>query len=104
VLDVVGRGDGPRLFAEGNPESLLETIRSSALTLRLPIGTENGGGGSDHQPFLEARVPAVLFIWEESVQTIHRADDTIEKIDPSKLRVTGLIAALTALNMAGVAP
>jgi Zn-dependent M28 family amino/carboxypeptidase len=104
VLDVVGRGDGPRLFAEGNPESLLETIRSSAAVAQLPLGTENGGGGSDHEPFLNAQVPSVLFIWEGGAATIHRADDTIEKIEIAKLRATGVIVALTALNIAGLAP
>ncbi len=104
VLDVVGRGGGSRLFAEGNPDALLETIRSSAAAVQLPVGTENGGGGSDHEPFLNANVPSVLFIWEDSVVTIHRADDTIEKIDPAKLRATGMIAAMTALNLTGIAP
>ena len=104
VLDVVGRGGGTHLDSEGDPNSLLETVRSSGEALKLQVNTQNGGGGSDHEPFLDAKVPAVLFEWEDSIQTIHRADDTIEKIDPAKLRVTGMVAALTALTLAGVAP
>ncbi|MBI1742327.1 M28 family peptidase [Candidatus Acetothermia bacterium] len=104
VLDVVGRGEGTHLNSEGDPNSLLETVRSSGEALKLQVNTQNGGGGSDHEPFLDAKVPAVLFEWEDSIQTIHRADDTIEKIDPEKLRVTGMVAALTALTLTGIAP
>jgi hypothetical protein len=104
VLDVVGRGEGLQLVASGNPTLLLEEIRASAEALGLPVHVQNGGGGSDHGPFLDAHVPAVLFIWEGSVQTIHRPDDTIERIDRAKLRTTGMIAALTALQLARVRP
>lgn len=100
VLDVVGRGDGLNVEAEGNPEFLLDEIRSSASALGLPVNVYSNGGGSDHAPFLEADVPAALFIWEGSIGTIHRPDDTFEKIDRAKLRAVGMIVALTALKLA----
>lgn len=104
VLDVVGRGEGQSVEVEGDPDSLLREIRFSASSLKLSANVQNGGGGSDHGPFLEANVPAALFIWEGSIPTIHRPDDTINRIDPAKLRQTGILVALTALNLAGVEP
>ena len=78
------------------------TFNHFAKDLGIPFGGSAIGGGSDHESFLRAGVPATFFIWQR-YGDIHVPGDTFDKIDPAKLTKTGQVAALTLLRLAGAA-
>lgn len=53
------------------------------------VDREEGIGGDDHQPFLEAGVPAVDLIQLNSYPHWHRADDTIDKVSSQSMKIVG---------------
>ena len=48
-----------------------------------------GVGGDDHEPFLQAGVPAVDLIQLSSYPHWHKADDTIDKVSAQSMKVVG---------------
>lgn len=57
-------------------------------------------GGSDHTPFLQAKIPAVLF-WHFTDQYYHTDRDRIEMVSPATLANVGNCALTTGLLLAG---
>lgn len=57
-------------------------------------------GGSDHTPFLQAKIPAVLF-WHFTDQHYHTDRDRIEMVSPATLANVGNCALTTGLLLAG---
>lgn len=57
-------------------------------------------GRSDHQPFHELGIPAALFIHSPLEPWYHTPQDTLDKIDKSKLKQTAEIVALSAFQIA----
>ncbi len=98
-LDVVGAGTGEGLTITNDSPNLGSLARTSAA--QLGVNTEGAriGGGSDHESFLRMKVPAVFFIWQ-NYGPIHVPEDTFDKIDANKLRITGQVTALTAIRLA----
>ena len=101
-LDVVGAGSGAGLTITNDSPALANVARASAKDLGITFGGSAVGGGSDHESFLRAGVPATFFIWQQ-YGDIHVPGDTFDKIDPAKLTKTGQAAALTLLRLAGFA-
>jgi len=99
-LDVVGQGKGRTLNITRSPGGLSARVHQAAQDLGVPTDVEKEQGGSDHQPFLEKDIPAVLLIWADVMALIHRPEDTPESLDPAKLAQAGQVATLTALRLA----
>lgn len=102
-LDAVGQGDGPTLALDGAPVSqpLIELLLQSGQELGIPMTSSvEGGGGSDHQPFIEARVPAVLVIWQGFAGWIHVTRDTFENASEEKIAQVGQLAGLAGARLA----
>lgn len=60
-------------------------------------------GGTDHDEFLFAEIPAVLF-WHFAGPTYHTTRDSIDLLDPGELRRTSVAAMTTALCLADPRP
>ena len=56
---------------------------------KIFVDREEGIGGDDHQPFLEAGVPAVDLIQLTSYPHWHKADDTIDKVSAQSMKIVG---------------
>jgi hypothetical protein len=98
-LDVVGAGSGDGLTITNDSPALAQVARASAQDLGVAFGGSAVGGGSDHESFLTAGVPATFFIWQR-YGDIHVPGDTFDKIDVAKLMKTGQVAALALLRLA----
>ena len=60
-------------------------------------------GGSDHTPFLNAKIPAVLF-WHFTDQFYHTDRDRIEMVSPVTMENVGNCALATGLILAAGTP
>jgi glutaminyl-peptide cyclotransferase len=56
---------------------------------KIFVDREEGVGGDDHEPFLEAGIPAVDLIQLNSYPYWHRADDTIDKVSAESMKIVG---------------
>jgi glutaminyl-peptide cyclotransferase len=56
---------------------------------KIFVDREEGVGGDDHEPFLQAGVPAVDLIQLNSYPHWHRADDTIDKVSAQSMKIVG---------------
>jgi Zn-dependent M28 family amino/carboxypeptidase len=98
-LDMVGAG-GDTLNVDGRGD-LARRLR--ALAESRDIDAEiTDAGRSDHVPFANARVPAVLLIWGDKEGTelqYHRPVDTPAIIAPEKLQAVGEMVGLVVLGL-----
>ena len=53
------------------------------------VDREEGVGGDDHEPFIQAGIDAVDIIQLTSYPYWHRADDTIDKISAQSMKIVG---------------
>ena len=53
------------------------------------VERQEGVGGDDHEPFLQAGVDAVDLIQLSSYPHWHKADDTIDKVSPQSMKIVG---------------
>lgn len=60
------------------------------------VNTNPYEGGSDHQPFLDAKIPGLLF-WHFTDVFYHTDADRIDKVSPTTLKNVGVSALTTAL-------
>ncbi|HSD46272.1 MAG TPA: M28 family peptidase, partial [Pyrinomonadaceae bacterium] len=56
---------------------------------KIFVDREEGVGGDDHEPFLQAGVDAVDLIQLTSYPHWHKADDTIDKISAQSMKIVG---------------
>ena len=56
---------------------------------KIFVDREEGVGGDDHEPFLQAGVDAVDIIQLNSYPHWHRADDTIDKVSARSMKIVG---------------
>ncbi|MCW5848645.1 MAG: M20/M25/M40 family metallo-hydrolase [Anaerolineae bacterium] len=91
-FDMLGATDNPFLLI-GSPE-LTRLAKASADALGIPgqVG-ELESGGSDHQSFIEAGIPAVFFFRDDAL--FHTPQDTPDRVRPDHLAAAGK----TALGM-----
>ncbi len=101
-LDMVGAGE-ETLYIDGG--GLQEQMTAVAATMGITT-TLSDIGRSDHEPFLQAGIPASLLTWfgDGEVPSYHRPIDTPDVIEPDKLTAVGQIAGITALNLADAEP
>ena len=56
---------------------------------KIFVERQEGVGGDDHEPFLQAGVDAVDLIQLSSYPHWHKADDTIDKVSPQSMKIVG---------------
>lgn len=63
---------------------------------KIFVEREEGIGGDDHEPFLQAGIPAVDLIQLTTYPHWHKADDTIDKVSAQSMKIVGetVIASL----------
>jgi glutaminyl-peptide cyclotransferase len=68
---------------------------------KIFVDRDEGVGGDDHEPFLEAGVDAVDLIQLNGYPHWHRADDTIDKISAESMKIVGdtVLASLPKIEM-----
>lgn len=91
---------GDALGASAESPDLQERIR--AAVERQGIKTAQPAGGSDHQVFSRARVPAVLIQWTDPM--LHTPGDTVAVVDARHLKGTGDTVTTVAKAIAAAAP
>jgi hypothetical protein len=87
-MDMIGslNSSTPSVLIEGAPVSqrVIDGLSEAAATYtRLPVETSLHPFNSDHVPFIEAQIPAVLTIEgaDNTNDRVHSARDTLDKID-----------------------
>jgi Zn-dependent M28 family amino/carboxypeptidase len=71
---------------------LLDIIWSTGRGLghkKIFVDRDEGVGGDDHEPFLQAGIDAVDIIQLNSYPHWHRADDTIDKVSARSMKIVG---------------
>jgi hypothetical protein len=56
---------------------------------KIFVDREEGVGGDDHEPFIQAGVDAVDLIQLSGYPYWHQADDTIDKISAQSMKIVG---------------
>ena len=56
---------------------------------KIFVDREEGVGGDDHEPFIQAGVPAVDLIQLNGYPYWHRADDTLDKVSARSMKIVG---------------
>ena len=84
--------------------SLMDVVEANATTwAQLPVSRSTNPFGSDHMPFLNTGIPAILAIdldWDV-YRPYHRTTDTFDKVDPELgWKITTTIAG-AAVDLAG---
>jgi len=102
TVDAVGRGypNDVSITKPGIPEARTLYFLSQEAAQRMGVGTRDSGyghGGSDHAPFLEIGIPAVLIIQDGDPGALHVPTDTVEHIQLPLLEEAGQVAAMTAM-------
>jgi len=84
----------PHYFNDVALNRALEQAASSGWVVR----TNPFEGGSDHTPFLRAKIPGLLF-WHFTDQFYHTDGDRIEMVSAATLKNVGVTALVTALAL-----
>ncbi|WP_141731032.1 M28 family metallopeptidase [Oligoflexus tunisiensis] len=99
IMDMIGySGDGELdCLLETSPASqpFLSQIQAAHKDAELVLTSSLDYWGSDHVPFLDNRIPAVLFIENDYLDypAYHRSTDTVDKIHPQLgPKILGLVA------------
>lgn len=101
-------GKGPERLAERDASGVALVARTALHDTALVAGGWSTRehpfeGGSDHQVFLAAGIPAVLF-WHFTDFSYHTSLDRIELVDAEELRRSGTALLSTALALADARP
>lgn len=96
-LDVSGCC-GPELGASEESYALRSRLAAGAERFGIDLGYTRGS--SDHLTYLRRRVPAVMIAWTDFGR-FHTTADTIDTIEPWRLRAAGLVATQGILELAG---
>ncbi|MES2303901.1 MAG: M28 family peptidase [Gemmatimonadota bacterium] len=109
------RGDEPHTEWGGSPikasdiwaywlnDFVKQRCLDRAATTKWVVKANPFEGGSDHTPFLNAKIPAVL-MWHFTDQYYHTDRDRIEMVSASTLENVGNCALTTGLLLAGGTP
>ncbi len=101
-LDRVGQGAGYYIIVSGDETQealILAHLENDARQVKGRLTFEKYQAGSDHEPFHQRGIPAVMLSWERPQYT-NVPEDTPETIDAQKLRATGRVSALTLMTLA----
>jgi aminopeptidase YwaD len=94
-LDMVAVGDRFEVGTAGErSRDLARRVTDAGTALGLRLGQFDARGSSDHAPFADAGVPAVMLHWRDD-PNYHKPTDTADRIDPEKLTATTRVVAST---------
>ena len=94
-LDMVAVGDRFEVGTTGErSRDLARRLTDAGSALGLRLGQFDARGSSDHAPFADAGVPAVMLHWRDD-PNYHKPTDTADRIDPAKLTATTRVLAST---------
>jgi hypothetical protein len=101
-MDMIGVGDSTGVNVFGGVEfpDLFSQIAANADELSLASADLTSGGRSDHAPFIDAGVPAVMFQTMGPHLYYHTPADSIDTIDRYELELTGRVVGATAYELA----
>ncbi len=94
-LDMVGRGDELEIDGVGDVAIQLQAS-AQAYGITSTIGFF---GRSDHVPFFDSGIPAAMPTWSHDAY-YHTPDDTVETIEPERLKAAGVLSAHTLASLA----
>lgn len=77
---------------------VLHRALEQAATNGWVVRTNPFEGGSDHTPFLRAKMPGLL-LWHFTDEFYHTDGDRIDKVSPDELRNVGITALVSALAL-----
>ncbi len=98
-LDMVGAGSDVLLIDSGG--IVADQSIAAAGTLGIAARAESMGS-SDHVPFVQAGVPATLYIWWDGTTPgviYHVPEDDVNGIEVARLQAAGQVADLLLLNL-----
>jgi hypothetical protein len=100
-MDMVGVGNrsGQNVFGGTVFTDLFSQIEANAGEVLVEAEPFAPGGGSDHVPFVNAGVPAVMFQTRGPHPYYHTPADTIDTIDRYELEQTGRVVGATAYEL-----
>jgi aminopeptidase YwaD len=94
-LDMVAVGDRFQVGTTGErSRDLARRVTDAGSALGLRLGQFDARGSSDHAPFADVGVPAVMLNWRDD-PNYHKPTDTADLIDPAKLTATTRVVAST---------
>jgi ABC-type dipeptide/oligopeptide/nickel transport system permease component len=106
VIDLIGVGAGTGdslLLDRSSSNRLTEVLQQAARRSKVSastLGTGARGANDSLYPELDPRIPYIMVTWDGSNTTAHTPQDTIESIQPQKLRDAGRVAALAVMYLA----
>jgi hypothetical protein len=106
VIDLVGVGAGTGeaiLLDRSSSNRLTEVLQQAARRSKVGATTLGAGVRGAYEslyPELDRRIPYIMVTWDGSDATAHTPQDTIESIQPQKLRDAGRVAALAVMYLA----
>jgi len=104
-LDMVGLSGAGVMTIDGYGTVVGRQLQASARMLDVPTRQSAIRGRSDHAPFQQSGIPAVLLIWDDAeVPFYHTPEDTADTLEPERLRQTGLMTSHTAMMLADAMP
>lgn len=100
-MDMVGVGNrtGLNVFGGTVFSDLFTQIQANADEVLVEAMDYAPGGGSDHVPFINAGVPAVMFQTMGPHEYYHTPADTIDTIDRYELEHTGRVVGATTYEL-----
>ena len=88
-----------QLAASDENFSLHDRMKSAADRLGYDLGYTPSIGSSDHVTYLRRRVPAIM-VGPTELGPFHTTGDTVQSIDPKRLRASGEVVVQALLEMA----
>lgn len=86
------------LFPNYFTDLLLNSCRKQALTNGWVLNANPFEGGSDHTPFLEAKIPGLL-MWHFTDVFYHTDADRLDKVSAAEMKNVGVSALATAFTL-----
>ena len=77
---------------------VIEKFMTQGTHANWKVSTNPFEGGSDHVPFLRAKIPSVLF-WHFTDQFYHTDNDRIDKVSKTTLRNVGIASLITGYTL-----
>ena len=106
VMDMVGRNDIDQMAVIGKYQfpklfKILDTINKNTVNFQFNFSVEQFIRQSDHNPFMRAGIPSVLFNSGMHDQ-LHTPEDTADRIIPDKVEKTAQLVFLTLWEVANL--
>jgi len=102
-LTGVGAGAGENLILSGSTSGrLTEVLQQAAKRSGVSASTLGTGIQRVYQnlyPVPDKKIPYISLTWEGSYTTAHTPQDTVDTIEPSRLREAGRVAALAVMYL-----